>query len=113
MRLAIARRSAIVPQRAARASSVKRRRAAAGAARRSAATWRAARSSRSFTRRTYPLFVQIAHLNQWGIVGVADNGERMEARRRSGDGPDYTGPVRVVGDDPHGLDADGIGCQNS
>jgi len=33
----------------------------------------------------------------------------------SGDGPDYTGPVRVVGDDPHDLDADGdgIGCQNS
>ncbi len=33
----------------------------------------------------------------------------------SGDGPDYTGPVRVVGDDPHGLDADGdgTGCQNS
>jgi hypothetical protein len=33
----------------------------------------------------------------------------------SGDGPDYTGPVRVVGEDPHGLDADGdgIGCQNS
>lgn len=33
----------------------------------------------------------------------------------SGDGPDYTGPVQVVGDDPHGLDADddGVGCQNS
>jgi hypothetical protein len=27
----------------------------------------------------------------------------------SGNGPDYTGPVRVVGDDPHGLDADGDG----
>lgn len=27
----------------------------------------------------------------------------------SGDGPDYTGPVRVVGDDPHGLDRDGDG----
>jgi hypothetical protein len=33
----------------------------------------------------------------------------------SGNGPDYTGPVRVVGDDPYDLDADGdgIGCQNS
>jgi hypothetical protein len=30
----------------------------------------------------------------------------------SGDGPDYTGTVRVVGDDPFGLDRDrdGIGC---
>jgi hypothetical protein len=27
----------------------------------------------------------------------------------SGDGPDYTGPVRVVGDDPHDLDRDGDG----
>ena len=27
----------------------------------------------------------------------------------SGNGPDYTGPVRVVGDDPHGLDRDGDG----
>jgi hypothetical protein len=31
----------------------------------------------------------------------------------SGNGPDYTGPVRVVGDDPHGLDGDGdgYGCE--
>lgn len=27
----------------------------------------------------------------------------------SGDGPGYTGPVRVVGDDPYGLDRDGDG----
>jgi hypothetical protein len=27
----------------------------------------------------------------------------------SGDGPDYTGPVQVVGDDPFGLDRDGDG----
>jgi hypothetical protein len=27
----------------------------------------------------------------------------------SGDGPDYTGPVEVVGDDPYGLDRDGDG----
>jgi len=27
----------------------------------------------------------------------------------SGDGPDYTGPVQVVGSDPYGLDADGDG----
>jgi hypothetical protein len=27
----------------------------------------------------------------------------------SGDGPDYTGEVRVVGDDPFGLDRDGDG----
>jgi hypothetical protein len=27
----------------------------------------------------------------------------------SGDGPEYAGPVAVVGDDPHGLDADGDG----
>lgn len=27
----------------------------------------------------------------------------------SGDGPDYTGPVRVVGEDVHGLDGDGDG----
>jgi hypothetical protein len=27
----------------------------------------------------------------------------------SGDGPDYTGPVQVVGSDPFGLDADGDG----
>jgi hypothetical protein len=27
----------------------------------------------------------------------------------SGDGPDYTGPVEVVGDDPFGLDRDGDG----
>jgi hypothetical protein len=26
-----------------------------------------------------------------------------------GNGPDYTGPVRVVGSDPHGLDRDGDG----
>lgn len=33
----------------------------------------------------------------------------------SGDGPDYTGPVQVVGDDPHGLDRDGDGfaCESS
>ena len=33
----------------------------------------------------------------------------------SGDGPDYTGPVRVVGSDPHGLDRDGDGsaCESS
>ncbi|MCA2209161.1 hypothetical protein LDL21_19035 [Nocardia sp. NEAU-G4] len=33
----------------------------------------------------------------------------------SGDGPAYTGPVRVIGPDEYGLDADGngIGCQNS
>ena len=33
----------------------------------------------------------------------------------SGDGPDYTGPVRVVGSDPHGLDRDGDGsaCETS
>ena len=33
----------------------------------------------------------------------------------SGDGPDYTGPVRVVGDDPYGLDRDGDGyaCESS
>jgi hypothetical protein len=30
-----------------------------------------------------------------------DNGE--------GNGPDYTGPVRVIGSDPHGLDRDGDG----
>lgn len=31
----------------------------------------------------------------------------------SGDGPDYTGPVQVVGSDPYGLDADGdgYGCE--
>jgi hypothetical protein len=27
----------------------------------------------------------------------------------SGDGPEYAGPVEVIGDDPHGLDADGDG----
>ena len=27
-----------------------------------------------------------------------------------GDGPDYTGPVQVVGDDPYGLDRDGDGA---
>jgi hypothetical protein len=27
----------------------------------------------------------------------------------SGDGPEYTGPVQVVGSDPHGLDSDGDG----
>jgi hypothetical protein len=27
----------------------------------------------------------------------------------SGDGPEYTGPVRVVGSDPYGLDSDGDG----
>ena len=32
----------------------------------------------------------------------------------SGNGPKYTGSVRVVGDDPFGLDrdGDGIGCEN-
>jgi hypothetical protein len=33
----------------------------------------------------------------------------------SGDGPDYTGPVQVVGDDPYDLDRDGDGaaCESS
>jgi hypothetical protein len=33
----------------------------------------------------------------------------------SGDGPKYTGRVRVTGSDPYGLDADndGIGCEDS
>src|SRR5262249_13036698 len=33
----------------------------------------------------------------------------------SGDGPDYTGPVQVVGDDHYGLDRDGDGyaCEDS
>ena len=33
----------------------------------------------------------------------------------SGNGPDYTGPVQVVGSDPYGLDADGDGyaCEDS
>jgi hypothetical protein len=33
----------------------------------------------------------------------------------SGDGPDYTGPVQVVGDDPYDLDRDGDGsaCETS
>jgi hypothetical protein len=33
----------------------------------------------------------------------------------SGNGPDYTGPVQVVGDDHYGLDADGdgIACEDS
>jgi hypothetical protein len=33
----------------------------------------------------------------------------------TGDGPDYTGEVEVVGDDPYGLDrdGDGIGCEDS
>jgi hypothetical protein len=33
----------------------------------------------------------------------------------SGDGPDYTGPVEVVGDDHFGLDrdGDGFGCEDS
>jgi hypothetical protein len=32
----------------------------------------------------------------------------------SGDGPDYTGPVTVKGDDPYGLDSDGdgYGCES-
>jgi hypothetical protein len=31
----------------------------------------------------------------------------------SGDGPEYTGPVQVVGSDPYGLDSDGdgYGCE--
>jgi hypothetical protein len=31
----------------------------------------------------------------------------------TGDGPEYTGPVRVTGSDPYGLDADGdgYGCE--
>jgi hypothetical protein len=38
-----------------------------------------------------------------------------DCRGGSGDGPDYIGPVRVVGDDHYGLDrdGDGIGCQDS
>ena len=33
----------------------------------------------------------------------------------SGDGPKYTGRVRVTGSDPYGLDSDndGIGCEDS
>lgn len=33
----------------------------------------------------------------------------------SGNGPDYTGPVQVLGDDHYGLDSngDGYGCENS
>ena len=33
----------------------------------------------------------------------------------SGDGPDYTGPVQVVGDDPYDLDRDrdGSACESS
>jgi hypothetical protein len=32
----------------------------------------------------------------------------------SGNGPYYTGPVRVVGDDHYGLDrdGDGLGCES-
>jgi hypothetical protein len=32
----------------------------------------------------------------------------------SGDGPDYTGRIEIVGDDPHGLDrdGDGVACES-
>jgi hypothetical protein len=39
----------------------------------------------------------------------------LRLRRRDGDGPYYTGPVRVVGPDHYHLDRDGDGfaCENS
>jgi len=43
------------------------------------------------------------------------NASDYDCRGGSGDGPLYTGRVRVVGPDVFGLDrdGDGIGCQNS
>ena len=37
------------------------------------------------------------------------NSPDYDCENGSGDGPDYTGPVEVVGDDPYGLDANGDG----
>lgn len=37
------------------------------------------------------------------------NSSDYDCEGGSGDGPDYTGPVTVVGDDHYGLDADGDG----
>jgi len=41
------------------------------------------------------------------------NSSEYDCEGGSGNGPDYTGPVRVVGPDVYGLDADGdgIGCE--
>jgi hypothetical protein len=41
------------------------------------------------------------------------NSADYDCQGGSGDGPDYTGPVTIVGDDPYGLDADGnnLGCE--
>jgi NADPH-dependent glutamate synthase beta subunit-like oxidoreductase len=41
------------------------------------------------------------------------NAADYDCARGSGDGPNYTGRVAVVGSDPHGLDADGdgVGCE--
>jgi hypothetical protein len=43
------------------------------------------------------------------------NAADYDCRGGSGNGPKYTGPVRVVGPDVFGLDrdGDGYGCQNS
>jgi hypothetical protein len=50
-------------------------------------------------------------------VGVAYEGARLkpdspdyDRAGGSGDGPDYTGPVQRVGDDPYDLDRDGDGA---
>jgi hypothetical protein len=37
------------------------------------------------------------------------NSADYDCERGSGDGPDYTGAVTVVGSDPYGLDRDGDG----
>jgi hypothetical protein len=43
------------------------------------------------------------------------NSSDYDCEGGSGNGPDYTGPVQVVGDDHYGLDAngDGLGCEDS
>lgn len=40
-------------------------------------------------------------------------GPDVDCESGSGDGPRYTGPVTVTGDDPYGLDSDGdgVGCE--
>jgi hypothetical protein len=43
------------------------------------------------------------------------NSSDYDCEGGTGNGPDYTGPVEVVGDDHYGLDAngDGLGCEDS